>query len=215
MTDRLTVSAVINEVNDCLGAATAKDVHEKFAEAVRRLLIKKAWAEAPETLLFSNDQFTKLKTCVDAGEASELSHRNKEMLKRVLLYRSRPQIRPTEVNSGGNDNEQRQQETPVIALRIDKVKDWFKDSFQQDQWRIPSQPTAEELRITAMQPRELSEKFKATLEEAKEQYKALQDLHQHGLSAIEKSLTKLDNSILHRRNIPPIERGFWSRIWDL
>jgi hypothetical protein len=215
MTDRLTVSAVIDDVNKCLGDATAKDVHEKFAVAVRRLLIKKAWAEAPETLLFSNDQFTELKTCVYAEGASELSHHNRDLLERVLLYRSRPQIRPTEVNSGGNDNEQHEQETPVIVLRIDKVKDWFKDSFQQDQWRIPSQPTAEELRITAMEPRELSEKFKKTLEEAQEQYKALQDLHQQGLSAIEKSLTKLDDNILHRRKIPPIERGFWSRIWDL
>ena len=214
MADKLTVSAVIDDVNKCLGDASAKDVHEKFAEAVRRLLLKKAWAEAPETLLFSKDQFTELKTCVDAGEASELSHRNKELLKRVLLYRSRPQIRPTEVNSGGNDNGQREQETPVIVLRIDKIKDWFKD-FQQDQWRIPSQPTAEELRIATMKPHELSGNFKETLEEAQRQYKALQDLHQQGLSAIEKSLTKLDDSILHRRKIPPIERGFWSRIWDL
>ena len=76
----------------------------------------------------------------------------------------------------------------------------FNRAFKQDDWKVPSLP---------------SEAFRDTLLKAQQQYNALQKLHQEGISTIEKSLTKLDNSILHRIEIPPKEKTLWGRLWDL
>ena len=193
MTDGNTVGEVIDKFND--SPKTTEGIHDKFAEAVRRLLITRAWSLAPDATLFSPEEFKELKECVDAGEANPLSHRDKDLLQRVLLYRCR--------------------KDKVTKTTYDKVKAWFDDSYQPSQWKVPSQPTVEELALGTMDQRELSEAFGRLLETAKNQYKALQELHRRGTSAIESSLAKLDDSILHREKIPPKERSFWGSLWDL
>ena len=52
---------------------TTEGIHDKFAEAVQRLLITRAWSMAPDATLFSPEEFKELKDCVDAGEATALS----------------------------------------------------------------------------------------------------------------------------------------------
>ena len=85
MTDGTTVGKVIGKFND--SPKTTGGIHDKFAEAVRRLLITRAWSLAPDATLFSPEEFLELKKCVDAGEARALSHRDRDLLQRVLLYR--------------------------------------------------------------------------------------------------------------------------------
>ena len=150
---------------------------------------------APDATLFSPEEFKELKDCVDAGGATALSRRDEDLLQRVLLYRCR--------------------RDKVTKTTYDKVKAWFADPYQPTEWKVPSQPTAEELALGTMDQRELSEAFGRLLETAKNQYKALQELHRRGTSAIESSLAKLDDSILHREKIPPKERSFWGSLWDL
>ena len=192
MTTAPTVDTVIGDIDDRLHPTG--DVHRRFAEAVRRLLITRAWSVAPETTLFSCQDFERLKPLV-AGRAA-LSHNDADLLKRVLLYRCWKDKTPT-VNN-------------------DLVQTWFENEFEVDHWRIPSLPTAEELALSKMNQRELSVQFRDTLLEAQRQYKALQDVHQRSVGAIERSLTKLDSSILHRsREIPTKEKTLWSRLWDL
>ena len=193
MTDNTTVGRVIKKFND--SPKTTGGIHDKFAEAVQRLLITRAWSLAPDATLFSPEEFKELKDCVDAGGATALSRRDEDLLQRVLLYRCR--------------------RDKVTKTTYDIVKAWFADPYQPTEWKVPSQPTAEELALGTMDQRELSEAFGRLLETAKNQYKALQELHRRGTSAIESSLAKLDDSILHREKIPPKERSFWGSLWDL
>ena len=193
MTDDTTVGKVIDDFNK--SPKTTEGIHDKFAEAVRRLLITRAWSMAPDATLFSPEEFKELKECVDAGEATALSRRRENLLQRVLLYRC--------------------SRYKVTKTTYDEVKAWFADPYQPTEWKVPSQPTAEELALGTMDQRELSEAFGRLLETAKNQYRALQELHRRGTSAIESSLAKLDDSILHREKIPPKERSFWGSLWDL
>ena len=193
MTDGTTVSKMIDGFDE--SPKTTGGIHDKFAEAVRRLLIKRTWSMAPDATLFSPEEFKELKECVNAGDANPLSRRDKDLLQPVLLYRCR--------------------RDKVTKTTYDKVKAWFAEPFQPTEWKIPSQPTAEERALGAMDNRELSEEFGETLKTAQKQYKALQDLHRRGTSAIERSLAKLDGSILHRKEIPLKERSFWGSLWDL
>ncbi|CAK0766198.1 hypothetical protein CVIRNUC_003334 [Coccomyxa viridis] len=195
MTTEPTVDSVIGDIDDRL--RPTGDVHRKFAEAVRRLLITRAWSMATEATLFSPQQFQRLKGLVECGET--LPHDDKALLERVLLYRC--------WTAEGNGK--------IKSLTKDRVLEWFEQAFKQEDWKVPSLPTAEELALSTMKSRELSEAFRDTLLKAQQQYKALQKLHQEGITAIEKSLTKLDSSILHRKEIPPKEKTLWGRLWDL
>ncbi|CAL8461455.1 g986 [Coccomyxa elongata] len=193
MTDGTTVSRVIQKFDD--SPKTTGGIHEKFAEAVRRLLITRAWSKAPDATLFSPEEFKELKSCVEAGDAKPLSRRNEDLLQRVLLYRCRRE--------------------KVIKTTYETVKAWFVGPFRPTEWKVPSQPTAEELALGVMDQRELSEAFGETLEKAQKQYQALQVVHRRGTSAIERCLARLDDNILHRKEIPLKERSFWGRVWDL